>query len=46
MVVLLVSICVLEAALLFGVGLYAESLELRKRMANHPGPPAIHSTRH
>ena len=46
MVVLLVSICALESALLFGFGLYAESLELRKRMAHHPGPPAIHSPRY
>jgi len=35
MVVLLVSVCVVEAALLIGFGLYAEFLELRKRQGQH-----------
>lgn len=48
MVVLLVSVCVVEAALLIGFGLYAEFLELRKRQGQHgaAGHPAMGSTRH
>jgi hypothetical protein len=47
MVILLVSVCVLEAALLIGFGLYAEFLELKKRQGQHgTGHPAMGSTRH
>jgi hypothetical protein len=48
MVILLVSVCVVEAALLIGFGLYAEFLQLRKRTAQHgvAGHPAMSSTRH
>jgi hypothetical protein len=47
MVVLLVSVCVVEAALLIGFGLYAEFLELRKREGQRgTGLPAMGSTRH
>jgi hypothetical protein len=48
MVVLLVSVCVLEAALIIGFGLYAEFLELRKRQGQHPAVrhAAMGSTRH
>jgi hypothetical protein len=48
MVVLLVSVCVVEAGLLIGFGLYAEFLELRKRQGHHPaaGHAAMGSPRH
>jgi len=48
MVILLVSVCVVEAALLIGFGLYAEFLELRKRQGRHAavGHRAMGSTRH
>lgn len=48
MVILLVSVCVVEAALLVGCGLYAEFLELRKREERHrvAGHPPMSSIRH
>jgi hypothetical protein len=48
MVILLVSVCAVEVALLFGFGLYAEFLELRKRQGQHAGAehPGMGSTRH
>ena len=48
MVILLISVCVVETALLIGFGLYAEFLELRKRQGQHgaAGHRAIGSTQH
>jgi hypothetical protein len=47
MVILLVSVCVVEAALIIGFGLYAEFLELRKRQGHQgaAGHPAMGSSR-
>ena len=48
MVVLLVIVCVLEAALLVGFGLYAEFLELKKRQGRQAaiGHGAMGSMKH